>query len=110
MMNFKAIGLTAVAVIAAGCFAPQAQADEINDAMARETFARTGDIFANRSIDRQATLLLGLSFPEHEGFNDAMAIHDVYKAGLKKRATTPIVTEDLPNPYTTSVLTELRGR
>jgi hypothetical protein len=107
MTNLKTIGLVALAVVAAGCFAPQVQAEEastIGDAMTRALFNQSGDIYRNRNIDRQATLLFGLSFPEHEYFNDAQAVNKIYQDGIRQRTSTPIRTADLPNPFTSSLL------
>jgi hypothetical protein len=107
MMNLKTISLVALAAVAAGCFAPQVHAEEastIGDAMTRALFNQSGDIYRNRNIDRQATLLFGLSFPEHEYFNDAQAVERIYKDGIRQRTSTPINTPDLPNPFTSSLL------
>jgi hypothetical protein len=99
--------LVALAVVTAGCFAPQVHAEEastIGDAMTRALFNQSGDIYRNRGIDRQATLLLGLSFPEHEYFNDAQGVNKIYQDGLRQRGSTPVRTTDLPNPFTSSLI------
>lgn len=106
MTNLKTIGLVALAVVAAGCFAPQVHAEEpstIGDAMTRALFNETGDIYRNRGIDRQATLLFGLSYPDLEYSNDAQAVERIYRDGIRQRGGTPISTADLPNPFTSSL-------
>ena len=112
MMNFKTLGVLALAVAAATCFANQAQAQETTTlpaAIERAFSNDSGDIYRNRGIDRQATFLFGLSYPEHETFNDSQAVNRIVKDAIRQRANTPILTQDLPNPYTSSVLTEMRG-
>ncbi len=107
MMNLKTIGCVALAVVAAGCFAPQAQAQEapsFSNAMNRAFFNESGDIYRNANIDRQFTLLFGLSFPDKEILGDSQLLDKVYKEGLRQRINTPIITQDLPNPYTSSLL------
>jgi hypothetical protein len=112
MMKLQTIGCVALAIAVAGCFAPQAQAEEtpssIGDAMVRALFNDSGDIYRNRGIDRQATLLLGLSFPEHEHFNDAQAVNRLYQAAIRQRNSMGVVrTEDLPNPFSSSIRTNM---
>lgn len=107
MMNLKAIGIVTLAVAAAGCFAPQVQAqqqpDNIGDVMSRAMFARSGDIYRNDGIDRQFTVLFGLSFPEKEDFGDAQSIERIYRDGMRQQATSVIRTQDLPNPFDSSI-------
>jgi hypothetical protein len=107
MMNLKTISLVAFAVVAAGCFAPQVQAQEVStigDAMTRALFNESGDFYNNTGIGRQATLLFGLSFPDHESVNDAYALDKIYQTAIRQRVSTPIRTADLPNPFTSSLL------
>jgi hypothetical protein len=107
MMNLKTIGCLALAVVAAGSFAPQAQAQEAPSfpaAMNRAFFNESGDIYRNANIDRQFTLLFGLSFPDKEILGDTQSINAVVKEGIRQRINTPIITQDLPNPYASSLL------
>ncbi len=106
MMNLKAIGIVAIVIAAAGYFAPQAQAQDpenIADAMSREVFARSGDLYRNVGIDRQFTLLFGVSLADHEDFGDARSVEKLYRDGMRQQAGQVIQTQDLPNPYDTSI-------
>jgi hypothetical protein len=63
-------------------------------------------IYRNTGIDRQATLLFGLSFPDKEALSDAQAVEKLYREGMKAQSGgTVIRTADLPNPFTTSIRT-----
>ena len=107
-MKLKTIGFAVLAIAAVGCFAPQVHAEPtsepIGDAIARALFNESGDIYRNAGIGRQATLLFGLSYPENEYASDTQAVSKIYKDALRQRVNTAIVTQDLPNPYTSSLL------
>jgi hypothetical protein len=105
MIKFQTIACAAFAVVAAGCFAPQASAESIPDAMNKALFRQSGDIYSNAGIDRQATLLFGLSFPDIEALNDTQSVHNIYIDNIRQRGGEPIRTADLPNPFTGSLLT-----
>jgi hypothetical protein len=110
MMKLQSIGLLALAIAAAGCFSAQAQAEQtpetISDAITSALFNQSGDIYRNTGIDRQATLLFGLSFPDKEALSDAQAVEKLYREGMKAQSGgTVIRTADLPNPFTTSIRT-----
>jgi hypothetical protein len=109
MIKLKTIGLVAIAIAAAGCFAPQAHAQEapepLTEAITKALFNQSGDIYRNAGIDRQATFLFGLSYPEHEYLNDAQSVNKIVKDVFRQRASEPIRTTDLPNPFTSSLLT-----
>lgn len=110
MMKLQSIGLLALAIAATGCFAAQAQAQQtpetISDAITSALFNQSGDIYRNTGIDRQATLLFGLSFPDKEALSDAQAVEKLYREGMKAQSgNTVIRTADLPNPFTTSIRT-----
>ncbi len=107
-MKLKTICCLALTVAAAGCFAPQAKADTIADEMSRAMFKESGDLYRNTGIDRQATLLLGLSYPDLEAVGDARSVNRIYQDGLRQRASEPIRTTDLPNPFNSSILTNPR--
>jgi hypothetical protein len=108
-MQIKTIGLVTLTVAALGYFAPQAQAQQapesIADAMNRAVFEQTGDIYRNAGIDRQATLLLGLSYPDQEYLSDSQSIERVYREGMRQQTNKggAIRTADLPNPFETSI-------
>ena len=104
MIDFKTISCVALAAVAASCFAPKVQAETVAEAMNKAIFNESGDIYRNTGIDRQATLLFGLSQPEHEYLNDAQSISRIYNDVLRQRASEPVRTADLPNPFNGSLL------
>jgi hypothetical protein len=104
MINFKTIGCVALAAVAASCFAPKVQAETVADAVNKAIFNESGDIYRNAGIDRQATLLFGLSQPDKEYLNDAQSINRIYHDALRQRSSDPVRTEDLPNPFNGSLL------
>ncbi len=110
-MKLQSIGLVALAVAAASCFQTPAYAqsapEAITDAITNAFFNQSGDLYRNRGIDRQATLLFGLSFPENEYTNDAQQIEKIYQAGqfIQGGNGFAISTADLPNPFTSSLRT-----
>ena len=105
MMKLKTICFVALAVATAGCYAPPVQAEPMTEAIARELFNQSGDIYRNIGIDRQATLLFGLSYPDLEAVNDSRAVDRIYQEAIRQRGGEPIRTADLPNPFTSSILT-----
>ena len=104
MINFKTIGCVALAAVAASCFAPKVQAETVAEAMNKAIFNQSGDLYRNAGIDRQATLLFGLSYPDKEYLSDAQSIGRIYNDALRQRASEPVRTEDLPNPFNGSLL------
>ena len=76
MMKLKTICCAVLAVAAAGCYAPQAQAESVTDAITNAMFRQSGDTYRNTGIDRQATLLFGLSYPDLEAVSDARSVED----------------------------------
>jgi hypothetical protein len=110
MMKLRSIGLLALAIAATGCFSAQAQAEQtpetISDAITSALFNQSGDIYRNTGIDRQATLLFGLSFPDKEALSDAQAVEKLYREGMAAQSGGKVIrTADLPNPFTTSIRT-----
>ncbi len=110
MIKLQSIGLMTLAMVAAGCFSAQAQAEQtpetISDAITSALFNQSGDIYRNTGIDRQATLLFGLSFPDKEALSDAQAVEKLYREGMKAQSGGKVIrTADLPNPFTTSIRT-----
>jgi len=105
MMKLTTICYAVLAVAAAGYYAPQAQAEPITDAINNAMFRQSGDIYRNTGIDRQATLLFGLSYPDLEAVSDARSVNNIYQDLIRQRGSAPIRTTDLPNPFTSSILT-----
>ena len=105
MIDFKTISCVTLAAIAAGCFAPKVQAETVAEAMNKAIFNQSGDIYRNAGIDRQFTLLFGLSYPDKEYLSDAQSVGRIYNDVLRQRASEPVRTEDLPNPFSESLLT-----
>jgi hypothetical protein len=109
MIKLKTIGFIIAAVAMAGCFTPQAHAQQapgtVADAISRALFDQSGDIYRNAGVDRQATLLFGLSFPDHEALNDTKSVHNIYQDAIRQRGSAPVRTTDLPNPFNSSLLT-----
>jgi hypothetical protein len=104
MMKLKMICFAALTMAAASCYAPQAQAEPITDAITNSMFRQSGDTYRNTGIDRQATLLFGLSYPDLEAVSDARSVDNVYKDAIRQRGSEPIRTADLPNPFSSSLL------
>jgi hypothetical protein len=105
MMKLKTICFTVLAMAAAGCYAPQAQAEPITDAITRAMFNQSGDIYRNSGIDRQATLLFGLSYPDLDAVSDSRSVNNIYRDLVRQRGGEPVRTSDLPNPFSSSLLT-----
>ncbi len=110
MIKLQSIGLLALAVAAASYFATPTRAEappeNIADAITTALFKDSGDIYRNRGIDRQATFLFGLSYPEHEFINDAHAVEKLYRQGMQAQSGGKVMrTADLPNPFTSSIRT-----
>jgi hypothetical protein len=106
-MKLHTVGLT-ICAIAVACLSGNAvKAEPVADTISNALFEQSGDIYRNRGIDRQATLLFGLSFPEHEFMNDAKSVERLYREGMRQQGSNDgvIRTTDLANPFTTSVRT-----
>jgi hypothetical protein len=109
MIKLKTIGCVALAVATVGCFTTQAHAQQspetVADAVTRALFNKSGDIYRNTGIDRQAVLLFGLSYPDSEAITDSQSVHAIYKDAIRQRGSEPVNTRDLPNPFNSSLLT-----
>lgn len=112
MIKLQSIGVLVLTAAVAGCFAAPVRANEaspenISESITRAFFNQTGDIYRNRGIDRQATFLFGLSYPENEYTSDAAAVEKLYKAGMYQQGGSGKVlrTADLPNPFSSSIRT-----
>ena len=112
MIRLQSIGVLVLAAAVGGCFAAPVRADEaspenISESMTRAFFNQSGDIYRNRGIDRQATFLFGLSYPENEYTSDAKAVEKLYREGMYQQGggSKVVRTADLPNPFTSSIRT-----
>lgn len=110
MMKLQSIGLVALTIAVAGCFATPVRAEQppenIADAITSALFNQSGDLYRNTGIDRQATLLFGLSYPEKEFVSDANAVEKLYRQGMQAQSGGKVIrTADLPNPFTSSLRT-----
>lgn len=112
MIKLQSISILVLAAAVAGCFAAPVRADEaspenISESITRAFFNQTGDIYRNRGIDRQATFLFGLSYPENEYTSDAAAVEKLYRQGMYQQGGSGKVvrTADLPNPFSSSIRT-----
>lgn len=88
----------------------------IPEAFERAFFKNDPQFFRNNSIERQVNVIFGPgsllrnSFPEHEISRDARLVHQLYEQVLNQQTSSdPVVrTPDLPNPYSTSILSSPR--
>jgi hypothetical protein len=105
MMKLPAICCAALAIAATSCFAAQAQGETIPDAFNRATLAQSGDTFESSGIVSQFTTLVGLSYPDNNVVNDARSVDNIYQDLIRQRVSTPVRTTDLPDPFSSSLLT-----
>jgi hypothetical protein len=112
VIKLQSIGVLVLAAAVAGCFAAPVLADEaspenISESITRALFNQSGDIYRNRGIDRQATFLFGLSYPENEYTSDAKAVEKLYREGMYQQGggSKVVRTADLPNPFSSSIRT-----
>jgi hypothetical protein len=112
VIKLQSISVLVLAAAVAGCFAAPVRAEEpspenISESITRALFNQSGDIYRNRGIDRQATFLFGLSYPENEYTSDAAAVEKLYKSGMYQQGGSGKVvrTADLPNPFSSSIRT-----
>jgi hypothetical protein len=83
--------------------AGQAQADSYDSEFKKAFSANSGDIYDNGSLFKQFNTLVGLSFSDLEYRKDAQALNAVYREGLSRQVGVPIVTQDLADPFETSI-------
>jgi hypothetical protein len=100
-----------VGAIALTIAAP-AQAETFSDQMGAAFSANSGDIFYNSTTWRQGQLLLNTPTPEGEYNKDSQAMEQLYRSGMRRQVGVPVSTQDLPNPFETSIKTNpsLMGR
>jgi hypothetical protein len=119
-MGIRFRGLVGLAIAAPivliGSFANVAQAQQVNQ-QAEETetipsafedayYRFDENFYANRRAPRSATWFLG-PFPENEIAGDGRAVNNLYREILAQQSADgpTIRSQDLPNPYTDSVMT-----
>ncbi len=93
------IGTIALTVGLAG----QAKADSYDSEFKKAFSANSGDIYDNGSIFKQFNTLVGLSFSDLEYRKDAQALNAVYSEGMSRQVGIPIITQDLADPFNTSI-------
>ncbi|NJL82331.1 MAG: hypothetical protein HC890_04055 [Chloroflexaceae bacterium] len=89
---------------------------QLSEVFNRAFFGNTGDFFHQISYGEQINYIFGFeplingsgSFPENEVAADAQLLSILHQDALARQAESgPLLfTRDLPNPYTTSLLTE----
>ncbi|MEM6502784.1 MAG: hypothetical protein AAF685_13210 [Cyanobacteria bacterium P01_C01_bin.89] len=73
-------------------------------------FNRDKDYASNRTLGRTLAWIFGLGFPENEIVSDSRSMNELYVDLMRQQTTSDptIRTQDLPNPYNTSIM-ELRN-
>ncbi|MBW4577464.1 MAG: hypothetical protein KME08_19695 [Aphanothece sp. CMT-3BRIN-NPC111] len=79
--------------------------ESIPDTFDRAFFFRSGDVYRNRPLRRQAQLIFG--FPEREFTQDALLTEILYRDVLDQQVSSDriIRTPDLNNPFNTTLYT-----
>ncbi len=102
-MKMKLAGLLVGAI--ALTVATPAQAETFSDQMGAAFSANSGDIFYNSTTWRQSQLLLNIPSPEGEYNKDSQMMERLYRDGMRRQAGVPVSTQDLPNPFESSIKT-----
>lgn len=114
-MPIKFTKLSKILVIAAiaSLFAAPAMAEKkqsemsLNEAFEAAYFKHAGNAYQRTGFFGQLNSLLGLTwFPDKQIALDGKAVDSLYQDAMEQQASegAPIMTRDLPNPYTTSLL------
>ena len=80
------------------------------DVIERAIFKNTPNFFRDQSIPDQFNAAFGVgtiiknSYPENQDRRDAQLVDFIYKDALKQQYGPTIRTQDLPNPYSSSLL------
>ena len=80
------------------------------DVIQRAFFKNTPNFFRDQSIPNQFNNAFGVgtiiknSYPENQDRRDADLVDFIYKDGLKQQSSPIIRTQDLPTPYSSSLL------
>lgn len=100
-----------LAALAQPISSPQISSSNTSNEFVQEFFRNDREFFRNGSLGRQLALIFGFDFPENEIAQDAELIDNLYEIRIVQQSSSdPIVrTRDLPNPYTTSILTSPRS-
>jgi hypothetical protein len=88
--------------------AAPAHADNLGNQMDKMFSANSGDIFHNATTWRGAQLLLNIPVVESEYNKDSQAMEQLFRDGMKAQTGTPVSTNDLPNPFNSSIHTNPR--
>jgi hypothetical protein len=102
-MKRQIIGLVIGTITLTVGWAGQAKADSYDSEFKKAFSANSGDIYDNGSLFKQFNTLVGLSFSDLEYRKDAQALNAVYREGLRRQVGVPIVTQDLADPFETSI-------
>lgn len=114
-MPIKFTKLSKILVIAAiaSIFAAPAMAEQEQSPMSLEEafeaayFKHAGNAYQRTGFFGQLNTLLGLTwFPDKQIALDGKSVDSLYQDAMERQASQgmPIVTRDLPNPYTTSLI------
>ncbi len=104
-MKLQITGLVISTIALTLGFAGQAQADSYDNEFKKAFSAASGDIYENGSLYKQFTTLVGLSYSDLEYRQDAQGINAAYVEGMRRQVGVPIVTQDLADPFNTSIQT-----
>jgi len=80
------------------------------DVIERAIFKNTPNFFRDQSIPDQFNSAFGVgtviknSYPENQNRRDADLVDFIYRDALKQQSSPIIRTQDLPNPYNSSLL------
>jgi hypothetical protein len=104
-MKLKMTGLVIGTIALTFSLAGQAKADSYDSEFKKAFSANSGDIYDNGSIFKQFTNLVGLSYSDLEYRKDAQAMNALYQTGMLRQSGVPIATQDLADPFDSSILT-----
>ncbi len=114
-MTIKFTKLSKILVIAtiASVFAAPAMAEKdqspmsLNEAFKAAYFKHAGNAYEKMGFFGQLDSLLGLTwFADRQIMLDGKSVDSVYQQAIEQQASAgmPMMTRDLPNPYTTSLI------
>lgn len=102
-MKRQITGLVIGAIALTVGLAGQAKADSYDSEFKKVFSANSGDIYENGSLLKQFNTLVGLSFSDLEYRKDAQALTAVYREGMSRQVGVPVITQDLTDPFNTSI-------
>lgn len=114
-MSIKFTKLSKILVIAtiASMFAAPAMAEKeqspmsLNEAFTEALFEHGGNTYQRIDFFGQLNSLVGFSwFPDRQIMLNGKSVDSLYQDAMEQQASAgmPIMTRDLPNPYTTSLI------